>query len=101
MDHNQSQEKIAESKKRALVSICVNLFLAIGKGTAGVLSGSTALLGDAINSATDVFSSTAVFIGVWVAGREHPSFPYGLYKAETVAALMDPPYLSDCHRKKW
>ncbi len=88
MDHNQSQEKIAESKKRALVSICVNLFLAIGKGTAGVLSGSTALLGDAINSATDVFSSTAVFIGVWVAGREHPSFPYGLYKAETVAALM-------------
>jgi cation diffusion facilitator family transporter len=88
MDQNQSQQKIAESKKRALVSIGINILLAVGKGTAGVLSGSTALLGDAINSATDVFSSTAVFIGVWVAGREHPSFPYGLYKAETVAALV-------------
>ena len=87
MDQNQSQKKIAESKRRALVSIGINLLLAIGKGTAGVLSGSTALIGDAINSATDVFSSTAVFVGVWVAGREHPSFPYGLYKAETVAAL--------------
>ncbi len=87
MDQNQAQEKITESKRRALVSIGINLLLAIGKGTAGVLSGSTALLGDAINSATDVFSSTGVFVGVWVAGREHPSFPYGLYKAETVAAL--------------
>ena len=88
MDQNQSQQKIAESKRRALVSIGINILLAFGKGTAGVLSGSTALLGDAINSATDVFSSTAVFVGVWVAGREHPSFPYGLYKAETVAALV-------------
>ena len=60
----------------------------MSKGFAGVLSGSAALVGDAIHSATDVFASTAVFIGIWVAGREHPSFPYGLYKAETVASLV-------------
>ncbi|MCF8056867.1 MAG: cation diffusion facilitator family transporter [Desulfocapsa sp.] len=88
MDQNQSQKQIAAAKRQALVSICINFFLAIGKGAAGMLSGSTALLGDAINSATDVFSSTAVYVGVWVAGREHPSFPYGLYRAETVAALV-------------
>ncbi len=87
MDQNQSLQKLAEAKKRALVSIALNLFLAIGKGTAGLLSGSAALLGDAINSATDVFASTAVFVGILVAGRKHPSFPYGLYKAENVAAL--------------
>jgi len=87
MDQNQSVQKLAEAKKRAIVSIGLNLFLAIGKGTAGVLSGSTALLGDAINSATDVFASTAVFVGILVAGKKHPSFPYGLYKAETIAAL--------------
>ena len=87
MTSEHSQQKLGESKKRAIISIFLNLFLAIGKGVAGVLSGSAALLGDAINSATDVFSSTAVFVGIWVAGREHPSFPYGLYKAETVAAL--------------
>lgn len=87
MEPNISQQKLAEAKKRAIVSIALNMFLAVGKGTAGVLSGSAALLGDAIHSSTDVFASTAVFVGILVAGREHPSFPYGLYKAETVAAL--------------
>ncbi len=83
-----SKNKLAEARKRAVFSIILNIFLAVGKGTAGVASGSAALLGDAIHSATDVFASTAVFLGIWVAGREHPSFPYGLYKAETVAALI-------------
>ncbi len=88
MAHKQSQEKLAAARKRAAISIGLNLVLALGKGIAGVLSGSTALLGDAIHSATDVFAATTVFVGIWVAGREHPSFPYGLYKAETVAALI-------------
>ncbi len=88
MNKTQSKIKLAKARKRALISIALNLFLAIGKGVAGVLSGSAALIGDAIHSTTDVFASTAVFIGIWVAGREHPSFPYGLYKAETVAALV-------------
>jgi cation diffusion facilitator family transporter len=87
MTNNQPRQNLGEAKKRAIVSICLNLFLATGKGFAGVLSGSAALIGDAIHSATDVFASMAVFVGIWVAGREHPSFPYGLYKAETVAAL--------------
>lgn len=87
LKNNESIQKLAESKRRAIVSISLNLLLAIGKGVAGVLSGSAALIGDAIHSATDVFASMAVFVGIWVAGREHPSFPYGLYKAETVAAL--------------
>jgi len=87
MISNQTGNKLAEAKKRAIISIFLNLFLAVGKGIAGLLSGSAALIGDAIHSATDVFASMAVFVGIWVAGREHPSFPYGLYKAETVAAL--------------
>ena len=88
MTNTQSRQKLGEAKKRAIISICMNLFLAIGKGIAGVQSGSAALIGDAIHSATDVFASMAVFVGIWVAGREHPSFPYGLYKAENVAALV-------------
>lgn len=70
------------------MSIALNLCLAVGKGGAGVASSSTALIGDAIHSATDVLASIAAFVGLWVAGREHPSFPYGLYKAETVATLV-------------
>ncbi len=88
MIKQSSKDKLTSAKRRAVISICLNIFLAVGKGIAGVLSGSTALLGDAIHSATDVLASSAIFVGLWVAGREHPSFPYGLYKAETIATLV-------------
>jgi len=88
MDKQASYKKLRKAKQRAIISIALNLLLATGKGIAGFFSGSTALLGDAIHSATDVLASAAVFVGLWVAGREHPSFPYGLYKAETIATLV-------------
>ncbi|MBC8316807.1 MAG: cation diffusion facilitator family transporter [Desulfobulbaceae bacterium] len=84
----QTQYELKSARTRALISIGVNITLAAVKGIAGVLSGSTALLGDAIHSGTDVLASMAAFIGLWVAGRNHPSFPYGLYKAENVATLV-------------
>lgn len=88
MSTPQTQSELKSARSRALISIGVNIFLATVKGVAGVLSGSTALLGDAIHSGTDVLASMAAFIGLWVAGRNHPSFPYGLYKAENVATLV-------------
>ncbi len=88
MIKQSSKQKLKAAKRRAVISICLNILLAAGKGVAGVLSGSTALIGDAIHSATDVLASSAIFVGLWVAGREHPSFPYGLYKAETMATLV-------------
>jgi cation diffusion facilitator family transporter len=30
----------------------------------------------------------AAWFGLWLAGKKHPSFPYGLYKAETLATLV-------------
>ena len=78
---------LKSARKRAAFSIFLNLLLAIGKGTAGVMSNSAALIGDAIHSATDVIASAAAYTGLWIAGKRHPSFPYGLYKAETIATL--------------
>ncbi len=80
--------QLRAARARAGFSIGVNLFLAAFKGVAGYLSGSAALLSDAIHSATDVLGSMAAYIGLWVAGKKHPSFPYGLYKAETIATLV-------------
>lgn len=85
---DKSKQDLLSARRRAGVSIALNLALAVGKGVAGVASSSTALIGDAIHSGTDVLASSAAFVGLWVAGREHPSFPYGLYKAETVATLV-------------
>ena len=88
---NQNAVSVAEIKKaraRAVISVALNILLALCKGTAGVLSGSSALVGDAINSATDVLASAATYVGLWLAGKQHPSFPYGLYKAEALATLV-------------
>lgn len=83
-----SQIEIRQARIRAAISVSLNLLLAVGKGVAGVLGNSSALLGDAIHSATDVVASGAAYVGLWLAGKTHPSFPYGLYKAETIAALI-------------
>jgi cation diffusion facilitator family transporter len=83
-----SLSEIRKARRRAAVSVCINLALSLGKGIAGVLSGSSALLGDAIHSGTDVVASAAAYVGLWLAGRSHSSFPYGLYKAESVATLV-------------
>jgi len=80
--------EIKKARRRAAFSISLNLSLALAKGVAGVLAGSSALLSDAIHSGTDVIASAAAYIGLWFAGRQHPSFPYGLYKAETIATLV-------------
>ncbi len=88
MASEKTKQDLSAARRRAAVSIGLNLTLAIGKGVAGFISSSTALIGDAIHSATDVLASIAAFVGLWVAGRDHPSFSYGLYKAETVATLV-------------
>ncbi len=85
-DTNQSE--ITQARHRAAFSIALNLMLAVGKGVAGSIGGSAALIADAIHSATDVIASAAAFTGLWLAGKKHPAFPYGLYKAETLATLV-------------
>jgi len=83
-----SKIEIKRARSKAALSVCINLLLASAKGASGVIGGSSALLADAIHSATDVIASAATCFGLWLAGKEHPSFPYGLYKAETLATLF-------------
>lgn len=94
-DHRQvtdapvaGRTEIKKARNRAAISVIVNLLLVAGKGAAGVIGGSAALLGDAVHSAADVIASATTFFGLWLAGKHHPSFPYGLYKAETLATLV-------------
>ena len=64
------------------IGIIVNLLLTIFKGIGGVLSGSRALLADALHSASDIVGSIVVLFAVKIANKppdeEHP---YGHGKA--------------------
>lgn len=81
------EEKIAMRVSRN--SIGVNVFLAAAKLIAGVLGRSGAMVSDAVHSASDVFSTIVVMIGVKIASRESDeNHPYGHERLESVASLL-------------
>jgi cation diffusion facilitator family transporter len=66
-----------------------NFFLALCKCVAGFIGHSFALVADGIESLSDVFSSTVVYIGLSVSLRPpDKSHPYGHGKAEPVSAAI-------------
>jgi cation diffusion facilitator family transporter len=80
---------LERDKKAALLSIFVSAFLAVVKYLIGILSGSIALIADAIHSFTDIISSIGVFIGLRISSRKPTkAFPYGFYKTENIASLF-------------
>ncbi|HTW49230.1 MAG TPA: cation diffusion facilitator family transporter [Acidobacteriaceae bacterium] len=88
MDHAaETEQQVRRGLRSSLISIASNFVLAACKCVAGVLGHSFALVADGIESLTDVFSSTVVYLGLRVAikppDKEHP---YGHGKAEPVAA---------------
>ena len=80
-------EKIAN--KVSLVSIIANSILSVFKLAAGIIANSSAMISDAIHSASDIFSTFIVIIGIRLASKapdkEHP---YGHERLECVAAIL-------------
>lgn len=75
--------------KVSAVSIVGNIVLSLIKFFAGIFAHSGAMVSDAVHSASDVFSSIIVIIGVKMSAkksdREHP---YGHERMECVAAIV-------------
>ena len=71
------------------VSIAGNAALSILKLLSGILAHSGAMVSDAVHSASDVFSSIIVIIGVKLAAKEADrDHPYGHERFECVAAIV-------------
>lgn len=81
--------KIKKSLRTTLLGIFINALLALGKATAGILGNSYALVADAIESTSDIFSSIVVYSGITIAGKPRDEkHPYGYGKAEPLAAII-------------
>ncbi len=86
-DIHENFEKTAV--RVSFVSIAVNLLLSVGKLLAGIFAHSGAMVSDAVHSASDVFSSIIVIIGVKLAAKEADTeHPYGHERMECVAAII-------------
>ena len=77
------------SMKVSIVSVIWNLLLSAGKLFAGIFANSGAMISDAVHSASDVFSTIIVMIGVKISGKDSDNdHPYGHERLECVAAII-------------
>ena len=73
----------------SFITIVQNALLSIFKLVAGIFAHSNAMISDAIHSASDVFSTIVVIIGVKLASKESDKeHPYGHERLECVAAIV-------------
>ena len=83
----QDFQKVAN--RVSVVTILGNVVLSVLKFLAGIIAHSSAMISDAIHSASDVFSTFVVMIGIKLASekadKEHP---YGHERLECVAAII-------------
>lgn len=75
--------------KTIYFSLFGNIFLAIIKGAAGIIGNSYALVADAIESTSDIFSSLLVLLGLKYAKRPaDENHPYGHGKIEPLMTFI-------------
>ena len=80
-------ERVA--KRVAFITILQNALLSVFKLIAGVVAHSNAMISDAIHSASDVFSTIIVLIGVKLASKESDKeHPYGHERLECVVVIV-------------
>ena len=80
-------EKTAMRVSKA--SIITNILLTIFKLLAGIIAHSGAMVSDAIHSASDVFSTIVVIVGIKISSKaSDKDHPYGHERLECVAAIV-------------
>lgn len=78
-----------EANRVAFVTMIGNVLLAVFKLFAGIAAHSSAMISDAIHSASDVFSTIVVMIGIRLSVKESDrDHPYGHERLECVAAIL-------------
>lgn len=90
-----SKDKVTENEftrvanRVSIISIVQNALLSGFKLLAGIVAHSSAMVSDAVHSASDVFSTIIVMIGVKISSKDSDKeHPYGHERLECVAAII-------------
>lgn len=79
----------AQAVRVSAVTMAVNILLSVFKLFAGVFARSGAMISDAVHSASDVFSTIIVIIGVKISSKKaDDDHPYGHERLECVSAIL-------------
>lgn len=89
MQGKNQEEYFRIANKVSVLSLLSNAVLTIFKTLAGLLAHSGAMVSDAVHSASDVFSTIVVMIGLRISGKEaDEEHPYGHERLECVASIL-------------
>jgi len=87
--NGDERQRYVRGRRAAVLSIAGNMVLAAAKFALAALTGSIALMADAVHTASDVATSIVVWVGLRVARRPaDEDHPHGHGRAETIAALV-------------
>jgi cation diffusion facilitator family transporter len=82
-------ERLKAGQRIALMSTLVLFCLAVLKAIVGYRYHSFLLVADAYHSGADILINFTSLLGLWLASKKKSTrFPYGLYRAETVACIL-------------
>ena len=86
MDSKTREKQITRT---SVIGIIANLFLVVFKAAVGLLSGSIAIVLDAVNNLTDAVSSVITIVGIKLARRKpDEDHPYGHGRVEYFSAMI-------------
>lgn len=84
-----NDSRFERANRVTVISIIMNIVLAIAKLLAGIIAGSTAMVADGVHTLSDIVSSIAVIAGLFISNKPmDKDHPYGHERAESIAAIM-------------
>lgn len=93
MGHNHSHHTLSNKPvtgKNLLYSILLNTLITVAQVVGGILSGSLALLSDALHNFTDVLSLIISYVANWLARKKaSANRTFGYKRAEIIAAFVN------------
>lgn len=89
IDHKKHEDDFKTAEKWAIIGIVGNLVLTVFKGFAGIVGGSSAMVADAMHSASDIVASAVVYFSLKIAKKPaDDNHPFGHGKAESIASAI-------------
>ncbi len=82
------EEYVKKATRVSVIGLVINIVLSLVKLAAGLLAHSTAMVSDAVHSASDVVSTLVVIAGLRVTGKKSDrGHPFGHERLESIASL--------------
>jgi len=86
MIEKNSDQRLKE--RWALGSLLLNTTLTVLKFVFAIITGSLALMAEAIHSFSDLIASVISLVSVKLSAKKTKEYPYGLYKVENIASVV-------------